>query len=168
LSLCAVISVASRSMTSHPASSFPAIRSHGNPPGVAPASFHTWSRILARARATLSRVRGSANSRVRRTVVSDGATPNSGSWCASRAMSFMLVAPSTIAAAMDTRAMPRSTSGNFPARASADPSAAVSPDWSASLRSSTAPACPARPSPSLVTFSAWSHRVSSVMKSAPA
>ena len=80
----------------------------------------------------------------------------------------MLVAPSTIATAMDTRAMPRSTSGNFPARASADPSAAVSPAWSASLRSSTAPACPVRPSPSLVTFSAWSHRVSSVMKGAPA
>ena len=37
MSLCAVISVASRSMTSQPASSFPAIRSHGNPAGVAAA-----------------------------------------------------------------------------------------------------------------------------------
>jgi len=36
-------------------------------------------------------------------------------------------APSAIATAMDTSAIPRSTSGNFPARASADPSAAVSP-----------------------------------------
>jgi hypothetical protein len=36
----------------------------------------------------------------------------------------------TIATAMDTSATPRSISGNFPARA------AVSPAWSASLRSS--------------------------------
>ena len=68
-------------------------------------------------------------------------------------MSFMLVAPSAIATAMDTSATPRSTSGNFPARVSADPRAAVSPAWSASLRSSTAPACPTRHSPSPVTFS---------------
>jgi len=66
----------------------------------------------------------------------------------------MLVAPSAIATAMDTSATPRSISGNFPARASADPSAAVSLARSASLRSSTAPACPARPSPSPVTVSA--------------
>ena len=75
-----------------------------------------------------------------------------GQW-ASRVMSVMLVAPSAIATAMDTSATPRSTSGNFPLRASADPSAAVSPARSASLRSSTAPACPTRPSPSPVTFS---------------
>ena len=68
-------------------------------------------------------------------------------------MSFMLVAPSAIATAMDTNATPRSTSGNFPARVSADLRAAVSPAWSASLRSSTAPACPTRHSPSPVTFS---------------
>lgn len=49
---------------------------------------------------------------------------------------------------------PLSTSGNFPARASADPrAAAVSPAWSASFRSSTAPACPTRPWPSPVTVS---------------
>jgi hypothetical protein len=52
----------------------------------------------------------------------------------------MLVAPSAIATAMETSAIPRSTSGDFPARASAGPSAAVSPARSASLRSSTAPA----------------------------
>jgi hypothetical protein len=42
-------------------------------------------------------------------------------------MSFMLVAPSVIATAMDTSATPRSISGNFPLRASANPRAAVSP-----------------------------------------
>ncbi len=83
-------------------------------------------------------------------------------------MSFMLVAPGAIVTAMDTSATPRSTSGNFPARASAGPSPAVSPTWSASLRSSTAPACPIRPSPPPVTSSAWSHRVSCVTKRAPA
>jgi len=80
----------------------------------------------------------------------------------------MLVAPSTIVTAMDTSATPRSTSGNFPARASADPSAPVSPAWSASLCSSTAPACPASPSASAVTLSPWSHSVSFIAKSAPA
>jgi hypothetical protein len=75
-------------------------------------------------------------------------------------MSFMLVAPSAIATARDTSARPRSTSGNFPARASAGPSDPVSPAWSATLRSSTAPASPTRPSPSPATFSRWSHLVS--------
>jgi len=65
----------------------------------------------------------------------------------------MLVAPSAIATAMLTSAIPLSTSGNFPARASADPSAPVSPAWSASLRSSTAPACPTSPPASAVTLS---------------
>src|SRR6266545_2802984 len=83
-------------------------------------------------------------------------------------MSFMLVAPSTIATPMETSAIPRSTSGNFRARTNANPSAPVSPTWSASLRSSTAPACPASPSASAVTLSAWSHGVSFIAKSAPA
>ena len=125
--LCAVISVPSRSMTSQPASSFPATASHGNPAGLAAISDQTCARTAARARAILSRVRGSASSSVRRTVVSLGSAPRTGAWWASRVMSFMLVAPSAIATAMDTSAIPRSTSGNFPARASADPSAAVSP-----------------------------------------
>ena len=42
-------------------------------------------------------------------------------------MPFTSVAPNTIATDMDTSARPRSTSGNFPARASADPSDPVSP-----------------------------------------
>ena len=79
LSLCAVISVASMSMTSQPASSFPAISSHGNPAGVAAISDHTCARAFARTRAILSRVRGSASSSVRRTVVSLGAAPKTGS-----------------------------------------------------------------------------------------
>jgi hypothetical protein len=83
-------------------------------------------------------------------------------------MSFMSVAPSAIATARDASATPRSTSGNFPARASVGPSDPVSPAWSATLCSSTAPACPTRPSPPPATFSPWSHLVSFMAKSAPA
>jgi len=128
------------SMTSHPASTFPAMASHGNPDGLAQISDHTCARTRARTRATFSKVAGSASSSVRRTVVSLGSAPSTRAWWASTLMSDMLVAPSAIATAMDTSATPRSTSGNFPLRASAGPSAAVSPARSASLRSSTAPA----------------------------
>ena len=79
------------------------------------------------------------NSTVRRRVLSDSRWLTS-SWLAPAP--FMLVAPSTIATAMETSVMPRSTSGNLPARSSAGPSPPVSPARSASLRSSTAPACP--------------------------
>jgi hypothetical protein len=127
LSLYAVISVASMSITSQPASSFPATASQGNPAGLAQISCQTCARIAARARAILSSVAGSASSSVRRTVVSDGAAPKTGSWCASRAMSFMLAAPSAIATAIETSAIPRSISGNFPFRRSAAPSAEVRP-----------------------------------------
>jgi hypothetical protein len=127
LSLRAVISVASRSMTSQPASSFPAMASHGNPAGLAQISCHTRARTAARARAILSRVRASASSSVRRTVVSDGAAPKTGSWCASTVISLMLVAPSAIATAIETSAIPRSISGNFSFRPSAAPSADVRP-----------------------------------------
>jgi hypothetical protein len=127
LSLRAVISVASRSMTSQPASSFPAMASQGNPAGVAQISCHTCARIAARARAILSRVAGSASSSVRRTVVSDGAAPKTGSWCASTVISLMLVAPSAIATAIETSAIPRSISGNFSFRPSAAPGADVRP-----------------------------------------
>ena len=127
LSLCAVIKVASRSMTSQPARTFPAMASHGNPAGLAQISDHTCARTAARARAILSKVAGSASSSVRRTVVSLGAAPKTGSWCASTMMSFMLVAPSAIATAIETSVIPRSIRGNFPARASAAPSAEVRP-----------------------------------------
>ena len=147
-------------MTSQPASTFPAMASHGNPAAVPSISCHTCARTFARARAIRSRVRGSASSSVRRTVVSDGAAPSTRSRWPSTAMSRMLVAPSAIATAIDTSATPRSSSGDLPARASAGPSSAVSPHWSASLRSSTAPACPIRPSPSAVTDRLWSQRVS--------
>ena len=79
MSLYAVISVASRSMTSQPASSFPAMTSHGNPAGPAQINDQTCPRTAARTRAILSRVRGSASSSVRRTVVSDGGAPKTGS-----------------------------------------------------------------------------------------
>ena len=114
-------------MTSHPASSFPAMASHGNPPGDEQISCQTCARTAARARAILSRVRASASSSVRRTVVSLGAAPKTGSWCASTAISLMLVAPSAIATAIETSAIPRSISGNFPFRPTAAPSADVRP-----------------------------------------
>ena len=132
-----MISVASRSMTSQPASSFPATASHGNPAGrrrdqrprvrpdlrpgpgdpvqggrgrPAPASAAPWYRS-ARA-------------------------PSTGAWCASTVMSLMLVAPSAIATAIETSAIPRSTSGNLPS-AQRRAQRRGQPAWSASLRSST-------------------------------
>ena len=72
-------------------------------------------------------------------------------------MSLMLVAPSAIAAAIETSTIPRSSSGDVPFFRSAGLRAAVSPAWSAALRSRIAPACPTRPFPSAVTFRAWSH-----------
>jgi histidine ammonia-lyase len=56
------------SMTSQPASLFPAMTSHGNPDGVSPISVQTCARILARARAILASVLVSAKPRARRTV----------------------------------------------------------------------------------------------------
>ena len=78
MSLRAVISVPSRSMTSQPASTFPAMASHGNPAGLAQISDQTCARTRARTRATLSSVAGSASSSVRRTVVSLGSAPSTG------------------------------------------------------------------------------------------
>ncbi len=129
-------------MTSQPASSFPAMASHGNPAGLAAISDQTCARTVARARAILSRVRGSASSSVRRTVVSLGRGPRTGSWWASRVMSLMLVAPSAIATAMVTSATPLSTSGNFPARASADPSAGGQPGLVGQLAQQHCPGVP--------------------------
>jgi hypothetical protein len=56
LSLCAVTSVASMSMTSHPVRAFPAMTSHGNPEGVSAISCHTCARAFARARAIRSSI----------------------------------------------------------------------------------------------------------------
>ena len=77
--LHAVISVASRSVTSQPASSFPATASHPNPAGLAQISDQTCPRAAARTRALLSAVRGPAGSSARRTVVSDAGAPKTGS-----------------------------------------------------------------------------------------
>ena len=95
-----------------------------------------------------------ARSSARRTVGPLGASPSTGARCASTTMSLMLVAPSAIAAAIDTSTIPRSRTGDFPAFRSAAPSQAVSPAWSAALRSRTAPAWPTRPVPPAVTFRA--------------
>jgi hypothetical protein len=65
-------------MTSQPASSFPAMTSHGNPAGVAAISSQTCARALARTFAILPRVAGLASSSVRRTVVSLGSAPSTG------------------------------------------------------------------------------------------
>ena len=156
------------SMMTQPARVFPAISSDGNPAGVASISFHVCARALARARAIRSSTDGvPARSSARRTVGALGAAPSTGARWASTAMSLMLVAPSAIAAAIDTSTIPRSSSGDVPFFRSAELRAAVSPAWSAALRSRIAPACPTRPFPSAVTFRAWSHRVSSMAKSAP-
>ena len=76
LLLCAPIRVASRSMTTQPVSSFPATHSHGNPPGRLASRSHTRRRTFAR---VLAIRRSAASSRllsVRRTVESDGGSPN--------------------------------------------------------------------------------------------
>ena len=124
----AVTSVASMSMTSHPASLFPAMTSHGNPAGAPAISVHTCARARARARATRSSIRGvPTRSRARRTVGPLGASPSTGARCASTAISLMLVAPSAIAAAIEISTIPRSSSGDVPAFRSAALSAPVSP-----------------------------------------
>ena len=83
-------------------------------------------------------------------------------------MSLMLVAPSAIAAAIETSAIPLSMNWDVLFFLSAPDRPAVSPVWSAALRSRIAPACPTRPFPSAVTFRAWSHPLCCMAKSAPA
>ena len=156
------------SMTTQPARVFPAISSHGHPAGVASISFHACARALARARAIRSSTDGvPARSSARRTVAPLGAPPRTGPRWASRAMSLMLAAPSAIAAAIETSTIPRSSSGDVPFLRSAALRPAVSPAWSAALRSKIAPACPTRPFPSAVTFRAWSHPLSCMVRGAP-
>jgi hypothetical protein len=168
LSECAVTRVASMSMTTHSVSVFPATASHGNPAGVPSIRFHACARALARARAIRSSTAGApARSRARRTVGPLGAAPSTGPRCASTAISLMLVAPSAIAAAIDTSTIPRSKTGDFPAFRSAPLSKTANPTWSAAFRSRTAPAWPTRPVPSAVTFRAWSHPLCCMAKSAP-
>ena len=156
------------SMTSHPVSVFPAMTSHGNPAGVSSISFHACARAFARARAIRSSMAGvPARSSARRTVGPLGAAPSSGARCASRAISLMLVAPSAIAAAIETSTIPRSSSGSALFFRSAALRPAVSPAWSAALRSRTAPEWPISPVPPAVTFRAWSHPLSCMTRSAP-
>ena len=83
-------------------------------------------------------------------------------------MSLMLVAPSAIAAAIETSTIPLSMNWDVLFFLSAPDRPAVSPVWSAALRSRMAPACPTRPFPSAVTFRAWSHPLCCMAKSAPA
>jgi hypothetical protein len=146
------------SITTQPASVFPAMTSHRNPAAVASISVRACARALARARAIRSSMAGvPARSSARRTVGPLGAAPSTGARCASRQMSLMLVAPSAIAAAIETSMIPRSNRGAVPFFRSAALSLAVSPAWSAALRRSIAPAWPTRPVPPPVTFRAWSH-----------
>jgi hypothetical protein len=156
------------SMTTQPVRVFPAISSHGNPAGVPSMSFHACARAFARARAIRSSMAGvPARSRARRTVGPLGAPPRTGARWASSAMSLMRVAPSVIAAAIESSTMPRSSSGEVPFFRSAALRPAVSPAWSAALRSRTAPAWPTRPFASAVTFRAWSHPLCCTARSAP-
>jgi hypothetical protein len=89
-----------------------------------------------------------SRSSARRTVGPLGAAPSTGARWDSTPMSLMLVAPRAIAAAIETRTIPRPGSDDVPAFRSAELSAAVSPAWSAALRSRTVPAWPTRPFPS--------------------
>ena len=91
-------------------------------------SIHTCARALARARAIRASTAGvPARSSARRTAGPLGASPSTGARCASTAISLMLVAPSTIAAAIDTSTIPRSSSGDVPAFRNAALRAAVRP-----------------------------------------
>ena len=102
--------------------------SHGNPAGAPSIRSHTCARAFARARAIRSSTASMpARSRARRTVGPLGASPSTGARCASTAMSLMLVAPSAIAAAIETSTAPRSSSGDVPAFRSAVLSCPVSP-----------------------------------------
>ena len=88
----------------------------------------TCARALARARAIRSSMASvPAMSRARQVVGPLGASPSTGARCASTAISFMLVAASTIAAAIDTSAIPRSSRGELPAFRSAALRPTVSP-----------------------------------------
>ena len=82
-------------------------------------------------------------------------------------MSHIEVAPIAIAIAVDVSTAPRLNCGDVPLTASAASSPAVSPVWSASLRSKIPPACPTSPFPSPVTTRSRSQDVSFIAKSAP-
>ena len=89
--------------------------SHGNPAAVPSISVHTCARAFARARAIRSSIAvPPARSSARRTVGPLGAAPSTGARCASTAISLMLVAPSAIAAAIETSTIPRSNRGEVP------------------------------------------------------
>ena len=136
------------SMTSQPVRVFPAMASHGNPAGVPAISAHTCARAFARARAILSSMAAvPASSRARRTVGPLGACPEDrgqvgeqrdvaharGARARSRPPSRPARSPGRAAVTCPSSAAPRS-------------GAAVSPAWSAALRSRTAPAWPTSPS----------------------
>jgi hypothetical protein len=109
----AVTRVASMSITTQPSKTLPAMTSQGNPVAVAAISAQACALAFARARAIRSLIRGlPARSRARRTVGPLGAVPSSGARWASSATSLMLVAPSAIAAAIETSTVPRSSSGD--------------------------------------------------------
>ena len=121
-------------------------------------SAHACARAFARARAIWSSMAGApASSSARRTVGPLGAVPRTGARWASSAMSLMLVAPSAIETATETRTIPRSSSGDVLFFRSAALSWPVRPAWSAALRSRIAPAWPTSPVPLAVTLRAWSH-----------
>jgi hypothetical protein len=96
---------------------------------VASISFHTCARTLARAWAIRPASSGSAptGSELRRTVESEGGSPNTSAWWAGRPICRMLVAPSAIATASWTSTTPRSHNGLDSSRANTPPSAAVNP-----------------------------------------
>jgi hypothetical protein len=63
-------------MTTHPVNSFPATTSQGNPPGRTASRSQTCRRTLARTFAIRFSAAVSSPSSIRRTVESDGGSPN--------------------------------------------------------------------------------------------
>jgi len=140
--------------------------SHGNPAGVSSISFQACARALGRAIRS-STAGAPMKSRARRTVGPLGASPSTGQ-VRRHAMSLMLAAPCAITTAIETSTTPRSSTGDVPVFRNAALNYAVSPAWSAALRSRTAPTWPTRPVPPGVTFRARSHPLCCMAKSTPA
>ena len=158
------------SMTTQPARVFPAMTSHGNPAGVPSISVHACARAFARARAIRSSMAGGAG-QVQRPADRRPARrrpEHRGQMGQHRDVAH------AGGAQRDRRRQRDQHDPPVEQRRRALPSAAprsgpaVSPAWSAALRSSTAPAWPTRPVPSAVTFRAWSHPLCCMAKSAPA
>ncbi len=106
----------------------------------------TAAAILSRAGLPLSAI----SSSVRQAVGTEATGPNSSCWSVIARKSLITRAPSAIAQDRSVNTRPRSCSSSR-GLANAPDRPAVSPDLSASSRSTASPACETTPSPSAVT-----------------